>query len=97
MCAYVRGRKGNVMDRMIAMFRTRRRLTQDALAEMLGVHRVTVAKWESGKHDIPKWVRLALIGAEAVLSSDEPAHYSSVEVSKVEAGCTSIDAGVKKI
>lgn len=29
------------------------RLTQEALAEELGVHRVTLAKWEIGTHAIP--------------------------------------------
>lgn len=29
-------------------------LTQDQLAAELGVHRVTVARWETGEHKVPE-------------------------------------------
>jgi transcriptional regulator with XRE-family HTH domain len=35
-------------------------LTQLALAERVGIHRVTVAKWESGIEPIPKWMALLI-------------------------------------
>jgi transcriptional regulator with XRE-family HTH domain len=35
-------------------------LTQSGLAASLGVHRVTVARWESGASPIPHWVELAM-------------------------------------
>jgi len=37
-------------------------VTQTALAELLGVHPVTVNKWERGKEPIPRVVALALRG-----------------------------------
>jgi len=37
-------------------------VTQTALAELLGVHPVTVNKWERGKELIPRMVDLALRG-----------------------------------
>jgi transcriptional regulator with XRE-family HTH domain len=44
------------------MKRKRRQLglTQLALAERVGVHRVTIAKWENGTEPIPKWMALLL-------------------------------------
>ena len=41
-----------------------RKMTQVALASHLGVHRVTVATWLTGKYPIPKWVALALGGLD---------------------------------
>ncbi len=38
------------------------KMTQQALADVLGVHRVTVAKWEAGMEPIPKYMALALAG-----------------------------------
>lgn len=38
------------------------KLTQQALADVLGIHRVTVAKWEIGMEPIPKYITLALAG-----------------------------------
>ena len=35
-------------------------LTQLGLAASLGVHRTTVARWETGKLPIPRWVELAM-------------------------------------
>lgn len=44
-------------------------LTQEALAFSLGVHRVTVAKWETGKQepDEPQMLALALAAINAKL------------------------------
>ena len=45
----------------IRLFRTQRGLTQEALAEMIGVSRQTVAKWERGDTlpDVASCVRMA--------------------------------------
>lgn len=40
--------------------RARLGLSQPALARLLGVHPLTVSKWERGLHHIPKMVELAL-------------------------------------
>lgn len=42
--------------------RTLAGLSQSGLAASLGVHRVTVARWETGVVPIPQWVGLALRG-----------------------------------
>ena len=41
-------------------WREKWQLTQEALAKLLGVHRVTVAKWESATRVIPPLLPLAL-------------------------------------
>ena len=45
----------------IRLFRTQRGLTQEALAELVGVSRQTVAKWERGETlpDVASCVRMA--------------------------------------
>lgn len=40
--------------------RTLAGLTQSGLATSLGVHRTTVARWETGRSPIPRWVELAM-------------------------------------
>jgi len=40
--------------------RTRLELTQQQLADALGVHRVSVARWESGAEEIPQAITLAV-------------------------------------
>ncbi|MEW6386313.1 MAG: helix-turn-helix transcriptional regulator [Thermodesulfobacteriota bacterium] len=40
------------------------KVTQARLAKMLGVHRVTIAKWESGARGIPPFLPLALKALE---------------------------------
>lgn len=40
--------------------RTLAGLSQSGLAAYLGVHRVTVTRWETGTSPIPQWVGLAL-------------------------------------
>jgi transcriptional regulator with XRE-family HTH domain len=51
-------------SRELAAARIRLGLTQTQLAERLGVHAMTVNKWENRHHRIPEMVRLALIGIE---------------------------------
>lgn len=44
----------------VAKLRERLGLTQEELAEMLGVHQVTISKWELGKRNISRMARKAL-------------------------------------
>jgi len=44
----------------LAAWRTYHQLTQPQLASMLGVHPVTVAKWEGNTYAIPAYLGLAL-------------------------------------
>ena len=44
----------------LVTLRTLAGLTQTGLASALGISRATVARWESGKMPIPKWVELAM-------------------------------------
>lgn len=54
----------------IRAWRRQRRITQQRLAELLGVHPVTVANWERGHHAIPAtMLALALEALDARLSS----------------------------
>ena len=41
-------------------WRQKRQLTQEAVAKLLGVHRVTIAKWEAETRGIPPFLPLAL-------------------------------------
>lgn len=45
-------------------WRQKWQLTQEALAGLLGVHRVTIAKWEAGDRGIPPFLHLALKALE---------------------------------
>jgi len=45
-------------------WRLKSKITQEKLAEKLGVHRVTIAKWEAGDRSIPKLLPLALEALE---------------------------------
>jgi DNA-binding transcriptional regulator YiaG len=49
-------------------FRKRHKLTQSALAAMLHVHRVTLAKWETGSY-IPYTMDLCLAAVRASLAA----------------------------
>ena len=44
----------------LVALRTLAGLTQTGLAAAFGISRATVARWESGKVAIPKWVELAM-------------------------------------
>ena len=44
----------------LVTLRTLAGLTQSGLASVLGISRATVARWETGKLPIPKWVELAM-------------------------------------
>jgi DNA-binding transcriptional regulator YiaG len=45
-------------------WRQKWQVTQGALAGLLGVHRVTIAKWEAGTRGIPPFLHLALEALE---------------------------------
>ena len=42
-------------------WRLRLGLTQESAAELLGVHRVTIARWESGACAMPKLIGMACL------------------------------------
>ncbi len=46
----------------LQQWRAKNKMTQQALADALGVHLVTVAKWEAGMTEIPNFLVLALKG-----------------------------------
>ena len=48
-------------------WRDRIGLTQKQLAASIGVTAPAIQHWESGRRDIPGWLRLALIGLEQEL------------------------------
>lgn len=48
----------------LQQWRVKNKRTQQSLADALGVHRVTVAKWEAGMTEIPHFLALALKGLE---------------------------------
>lgn len=48
----------------LKLWRRQRKVTQQQLAQMLGVHRVTVAKWECGARSIPSFLPLTLEALE---------------------------------
>lgn len=55
-------------DLMIARFRRTEGLTQEELAERLGVCVSTIKKWESGLRRPPGYLRLALLAVKARLT-----------------------------
>ena len=52
-------------------WRQKRQLTQEALAKLLGVHRVTIAKWEAETRGIPPFLPLALDALEHRLKEEK--------------------------
>lgn len=48
-------------------------LTQQALANLLGVHQVVVARWESGRHEPPSFLREAMryIGYQLIIARNQ--------------------------
>lgn len=62
----------------IRAWRRDRRITQERLAEMLGVHAITVANWERGRYTIPSgMLALALEALDARLSREADATHSA--------------------
>ena len=51
---------GGMTSNDLTAFRQRLELTQQALADHLGVDRVTIARWETGTRAIPAYLGLAL-------------------------------------
>lgn len=56
-----RGPRGSFAERLRAA-RAARELTQDEAALSIGVHRVTLSKWETGEH-VPKGIVLRVVEA----------------------------------
>jgi transcriptional regulator with XRE-family HTH domain len=50
-------------------WRERLGLTQERAAELLGVHRVTVARWESGACAMPKLIGMACLSISKMLEN----------------------------
>lgn len=54
----------------IRVWRRQRHITQERLAELLGVHAITVANWERGRYAIPSgMLALALEALDARLAA----------------------------
>jgi len=51
-------------------WRDRLGLTQEKAAELLGVHRVTVARWESGACAMPKLIGMACLNYELLVNKN---------------------------
>jgi transcriptional regulator with XRE-family HTH domain len=49
-------------------WRLRIGLTQESAAELLGVHRVTIARWESGACTMPKLIGMACLNYEQMVN-----------------------------
>jgi transcriptional regulator with XRE-family HTH domain len=52
-------------------WRIRLGLTQESAADLLGVHRVTVARWESGVCAMPKLIGMACLNYESMLKQKQ--------------------------
>lgn len=57
---------------MLKEGRKRLGMTQAALAEAWGIHRVTLVEYETGRTEIPQWVRFALLGMHVATRVDAP-------------------------
>jgi transcriptional regulator with XRE-family HTH domain len=51
-------------------WRERLGLTQEKAAELLGVHRVTVARWETGACAMPKLIGMACLNYELLVNKN---------------------------
>jgi DNA-binding transcriptional regulator YiaG len=67
--------------------RARLGLTQDQLATTLGVHRLSVSRWESGVHRIPNMLALAIRQLENDLARDS--RTLQTEIGSLERAVTS--------
>jgi transcriptional regulator with XRE-family HTH domain len=68
-------------------FRERHNLTGTDLAEMLGVHKSQVSRWETGKRKIPLWLEKFIACLDSTLpakasTNARPTSYSSGAESK---------------
>ena len=60
----------------LVAWRQARNLTQAQLAELLGVHKITVSKWERGERATPGHIfELALEALDARLARDQSASH----------------------
>jgi predicted transcriptional regulator len=64
---------GRLEGGFLRKWRRERGLTQERLARVLGVSRVCVAYWETGKREIPAIMPWALLGLEKYLTTNEAA------------------------
>ena len=58
----------------ISYWRIQHNLTQQQLADLLGIHRVALARWESGARQSPWFLKLALERLEQLLEDNPSAH-----------------------
>lgn len=55
-------KKTRLTAKQIQQFRDKHRLTQSELAQLVGVERNTVNRWEMGMYPVPYWVGVLLLG-----------------------------------
>jgi len=55
--------------KMVRHIRKKAKLTQAQLAARLGVHRLTVLKWERGQHRVPRMAEILLRQMEQLTKS----------------------------
>lgn len=59
-------------------WRAAQNLTQPALAALLGIHEMTLSRWERGERIIPPYLHLALVGLQQALKSGGTPHRRGV-------------------
>jgi len=57
----------------LAAWRKLRRINQRELATILGISHITVANWERGLYEVPRYLHLALEAVDTRLSFARPA------------------------